>query len=106
MRDAGKFLPLQSSSMFQFLVPDMLGHSQHLDDKALFYFNMLWGTVISFQSGCLVLGGVQLFGITAIDDKAWHEVLAECDKNNDGEVRRPPVFASLRCTGVVLLLDP
>ncbi|CDJ34328.1 CAM kinase, CDPK family TgCDPK1, putative [Eimeria mitis] len=28
----------------------------------------------------------KLFGITAIDDKAWHEVLAECDKNNDGEV--------------------
>lgn len=28
----------------------------------------------------------KLFGITAIDDKAWHEVLAETDKNNDGEV--------------------
>ncbi|OEH80530.1 calmodulin-like domain protein kinase isoform 2 [Cyclospora cayetanensis] len=28
----------------------------------------------------------KLFGITAIDDKAWHEVLVECDKNNDGEV--------------------
>ncbi|CDJ60158.1 CAM kinase, CDPK family TgCDPK1, putative, partial [Eimeria maxima] len=28
----------------------------------------------------------KLFGITQIDDKAWHEVLAECDKNNDGEV--------------------
>lgn len=41
-------------------------------------------------------GGAQLFGITAIDDKAWHEVLAECDKNNDGEVSKSTLLGLSR----------
>ncbi|KFG33438.1 calcium-dependent protein kinase CDPK3, partial [Toxoplasma gondii TgCatPRC2] len=27
-----------------------------------------------------------LFGVTEVDDETWHQVLQECDKNNDGEV--------------------
>ncbi|KFG30368.1 calcium-dependent protein kinase CDPK3, partial [Toxoplasma gondii p89] len=27
----------------------------------------------------------RLFGVTEVDDETWHQVLQECDKNNDGE---------------------
>ncbi|PHJ15282.1 calcium-dependent protein kinase cdpk3 [Cystoisospora suis] len=28
----------------------------------------------------------KLFGVAEVDDATWHQVLQECDKNNDGEV--------------------